>query len=333
MEFPTRHFFFSNKVNPKQNFTIRLSRFFSARCAVRPQNSVSVSSLEGRRGWLETSQESDPVRNDYDAILVLGGGLLADGSVPAWVSRRLDAAEYLYHIQNQQELLTHTTALHSPQNGSNNTNEYNNNNGTNDESTIVDPGVMKTERRCPILLLGAGTPHKVPVLGAAGHVLHESSSYASYLLARGVVPPRDLLKETSSYDTVGNAYFSVSMHVVPAGWRRLAVVTSAFHMPRTRAIFDSTYEMFARDFLPSSEKFKLSYHPVSDDGLFDPGVVEARIAKEAKAAATWRQNVEEMASVAELHAWLFATHLCYSVSRQHEFGQKTDIDPRLAATY
>lgn len=35
---------------------------------------------------------------------------------------------------------------------------------------------------------GGGTPHKPAVLGPTGHVLHESTSMASYLIARGVEP-------------------------------------------------------------------------------------------------------------------------------------------------
>jgi uncharacterized SAM-binding protein YcdF (DUF218 family) len=50
----------------------------------------------------------------------------------------------------------------------------------------------------------------------------------------------------SSYDTVGNAYFSLAIHALPAGWRRLAVVTSDFHMPRSRALFAGVYRLGSR---------------------------------------------------------------------------------------
>lgn len=73
-------------------------------------------------------------------------------------------------------------------------------------------------RKCPIVLLGAGTPHKRTVLNPAGYVLHESTAYAAYLMKRGV-PAKDLLKECQSYDTVGNGYFSLVMHALPAGWK------------------------------------------------------------------------------------------------------------------
>ncbi len=33
------------------------------------------------------------------------------------------------------------------------------------------------------------------------------------------VPAKHVLKEVSSYDTVGNAYFSLVIHALPADWR------------------------------------------------------------------------------------------------------------------
>lgn len=239
------------------------------------------------QGWLVDSI-TNIVSKDYDAILVLGGGLLPDGGLPPWVKRRLDGALYIFKSQ---------------------------------------PNL------CPILLLGAGTPHKPPVLSSNGYVLHESTAYASYLMERGV-PALDILKETSSYDTVGNGYFSATMHAVPANWTNIAVVTSDFHMPRTRAIFNTCYKLAAKDLIKKPfPEFRLWYHPVSDEGLFDPEILLARAEKEQKAVETWHQNTSAFKSISELHRWLFATHLCYAVARQHEFGVKDDLDPRLAATY
>jgi uncharacterized SAM-binding protein YcdF (DUF218 family) len=69
---------------------------------------------------------------------------------------------------------------------------------------------------------------------------------AEYLMQKGV-PASDLLKEISSYDTVGNAFFSFVIHSVPARWREIAVVTSQFHMPRTRQLFEDIYGIGAAD--------------------------------------------------------------------------------------
>lgn len=121
------------------------------------------------------------------------------------------------------------------------------------------------------------------------------------------------------------------MHSLPC--RNIAVVTSDFHMPRTRAIFDFVYSLAGEELRRDPLHFSLSYHPVSDAGIFDPAVIEARAEKEQAAVAAWHRNSAPLRSMRALHAWLFATHLCYSVGRQDEFGRERDLDPRLAATY
>jgi len=205
----------------------------------------------------------------------------------------------------------------------------------------------------PITLLGAGTPHKPPVIRQeTNHILHESTAYADYLIKEQSIHPTDLLKESASYDTVGNAYFSLTMHAIPAGWSKLAIVTSEFHMLRTRATFDFVYNL-AQDqgllLLCRNEAKKrnnnddnnshktvlqLEYHAVSDQGLFDQEVLQARSIKETAAVDTWNNNMKSIKTMEQFHAWLFATHLCYSASRQDEFGPgREDLDPKLAATY
>jgi hypothetical protein len=88
--------------------------------------------------------------------------------------------------------------------------------------------------------------------------------------------------------------------------------------------------------LPCSPlRFQLSYWPVSDKGIFEPHILQARVDKEAGSARTWKRALQQhnISSLRDLHAWLHATHLCYSVSRQHEFGQPTELSPELAASY
>jgi hypothetical protein len=41
---------------------------------------------------------------------------------------------------------------------------------------------------CVASCAGGGTPHKPSIIGSNGHVLHESTAMASYLMARGVAP-------------------------------------------------------------------------------------------------------------------------------------------------
>ncbi|GLC46941.1 hypothetical protein PLESTB_001544900 [Pleodorina starrii] len=185
---------------------------------------------------------------------------------------------------------------------------------------------------CPILSLGGGTPHKGPYLDTAGFVVHESTACARYLLQRGAAADH-LLKEVSSYDTVGNAYFSLTIHAVPAGWRRLAVVTSDFHMPRTAALFASMYGLAGRELYGDPRRFELMFVAATDEGIFEHEVLNIRKSKEDASRAAWLHTAEGLTSLRDLHTWLHGTHLCYSVSRQHEFGVQQITDSKLLASY
>ena len=83
-----------------------------------------------------------------------------------------------------------------------------------------------------ILCLSAGTAHCPQLLDARGSVVFEATASAAELIDAGV-DEQDVFVETTSFDTIGNAFFARTDHCSLAGWRRLLVVTSAFHMDRT----------------------------------------------------------------------------------------------------
>ena len=91
-----------------------------------------------------------------------------------------------------------------------------------------------------------GTPHKPPVLTDAGYCTFESMACADYLLQHDV-PAQQLLRETSSYDTIGNGYFAAVIHAIPRRWQKIMVVTSDFHMPRSQAIFEKVLHLVEKD--------------------------------------------------------------------------------------
>ena len=72
--------------------------------------------------------------------------------------------------------------------------------------------------QCLLVCLGAGTPHKQTILSPSGYALHEASACAAYLTRQGV-DSSHILKESASTDTIGNGYFSLTSHAIPAGWR------------------------------------------------------------------------------------------------------------------
>lgn len=169
-----------------------------------------------------------------------------------------------------------------------------------------------------LIVLSAGTPHRPPPLDDHGYPVVEAMAEARYLLRRGV-PQQRILTETASYDTIGNAYFSLAIHVLPRNFRHLLVITSDFHMARTQAIFEWIYGLAG---VPG-----LSFEAVPDIGM-DSAVLHARRAREADALAGLPLLQRRLRTVQELHQWLFTEHAAYSAGAQFR-PSEDDV----AATY
>ena len=88
----------------------------------------------------------------------------------------------------------------------------------------------------------------------------------------------------------GNGYFALTQHAIPRRWRRMAVVTSDFHMPRSRAIFEWVFGLQGAGTSiaqakngslvcstgSQSQGFMLQYHGVSDDGI-DASIIQVSV--------------------------------------------------------
>lgn len=162
-----------------------------------------------------------------------------------------------------------------------------------------------------ILTLSAGTVHKAPPLNDEGFPRFESVAAAEYLMAHGV-DPECILTERSSYDTIGNAYFSRVLHVAPRGWRRLLVITSAFHMPRTQAAFKWVYAL-----QPLLASLELGFEAVSDQGL-DEELLAKRIAKEKRGLVKLEETKRGIQTLQEFHHWLYREHDAYATAHVPE---------------
>jgi hypothetical protein len=175
----------------------------------------------------------------------------------------------------------------------------------------------------PLVCLSAATTHRAPPLDEHGFPIFEAVAGARYLFSRGV-PAGRLYIEAASWDTIGNAYFAKCMHVDPAGWFKLLVITSAFHMPRSRVVFEWVYG------LDPDRKYDLSFVEASDEGL-DLTAIEARKRKEAEALEKFRRIADVIHSVPELHRWLFTEHAAYNVTGDSRAHRSTD--PGVLSSY
>ena len=171
--------------------------------------------------------------------------------------------------------------------------------------------------QAPIILLSAGTLHKPPPLNEARFPWLECSAGAKYLLGKGIEPSR-LWTESSSYDTIGNAYFCRVIHTDPLNLRKLLVVNSAFHMPRTVAIFDWVFGLpnLFDETKPShiskhlERPYLIVYESTDNVGLSSEAV-RAREEKESAGIAALRKLVARVGTLQELHRFLYSEHAAY----------------------
>lgn len=159
------------------------------------------------------------------------------------------------------------------------------------------------------ITLSAGTTHKPPPLDDSGHPIFESVAAANYLISRGISSAR-ILAETSSYDTIGNVFFSKVIHVDPLKLKNLLFITSAFHIARTEAICRWVYGLDNK-----SQEYALDFVSVSDE-LIDPESLEVRRTKEKRSLENLLETSKNIHSTKEFHTWLFSQHRAYAFSKE-----------------
>ena len=91
-----------------------------------------------------------------------------------------------------------------------------------------------------IIVSARGTPHKPGPHDERGFERPECEDNARWLVQRGV-PDNDVLEESASLETIGNAYFARLMHTDVRGYRNLVIVNSEWHMPRTRDVYNFVF--------------------------------------------------------------------------------------------
>jgi uncharacterized SAM-binding protein YcdF (DUF218 family) len=150
----------------------------------------------------------------------------------------------------------------------------------------------------------AATPHRPPPLNARGYPIYEASAAAHYLRGRGV-PERRILTETFSYDTIGNAFFTRLVHAEPRGLRKLLIINSEFHMPRTEAIFRWVFG------LSPSGDYDLSFEAVENSGI-SREALEHRADKERASLEQVRSLAQRISTVPQMHEWMYTEHGAYA---------------------
>jgi len=162
-----------------------------------------------------------------------------------------------------------------------------------------------------IAFLSGGTVHKPPPLDQDEFPIFESRQAALYLVHQDL-DPAQLLTEISSYDTIGNAYFSRLLFADPGKLQHLLIITSEFHLPRTKAAFEWIYGLS-----PLSMLYQLTFESVPNIGLTRKAL-KARIAREKKSLNKLLETKKGITSLKDFQSWFYTKHDAYSIITKPE---------------
>ena len=169
------------------------------------------------------------------------------------------------------------------------------------------------------IVLSRGTTRRPPPTDRTGFPVDECVSSAKYLMTKGIEPER-ILQDSWSLDTIGNAYFARNMIAHPLMLKKLCVVTSAFHMNRTRAIFNWVFTL-------ERGEFTLDYCVSSNEGLSNDEL-EARCSKEDASLDTLvAKTIPRINSLSLLAKFLLTEHTAYK-AREKNNGTRYSIEDR-----
>ena len=109
----------------------------------------------------------------------------------------------------------------------------------------------------------------------------ESEAMREEAVKQGVSPER-IICEAMSRDTFGNAVFARALYIDPKKIKRFSVVTSGFHMEKTKLLFNHVF--------PRSQNFKINFIEVSDNGINKEALLK-RIAHEKFSCQFYKKEI------------------------------------------
>lgn len=180
---------------------------------------------------------------------------------------------------------------------------------------------LRNQDQLPILCLSAGTAHVPQLLSADGLPIWESTACAAYLNnkinATHSIKPESIYVETTSYDTIGNAYFARTTHTEFNGWRKLLVITNEFHMSRTQKIFDWIYFVD-----PPTVPYDLYYLQSPNVGMASQ-VITARKERETSSSKSVDHLSKQYTTLKQVYEFLTRQHALYTATKLVDKGRAT----------
>jgi len=184
------------------------------------------------------------------------------------------------------------------------------------------------EEEIPILTISAGTAHLPQLLSNEGLPVWESTSSAAYLQKQHNIVS-NVYVETTSYDTIGNAFFARINHADIVGWRKIIIITNEFHIVRTKAIFDWIFGV------GKNNGYELYYFSSKNVGL-EEEALEARKEHEERSAINVSQKLApQYQTMKEVWSFINKNHDLYTA--QKLIAGATNVDnvrsEKLKASY
>ena len=180
-----------------------------------------------------------------------------------------------------------------------------------------------------IICLGGGTYHKSPILNKDGFVIHESTACSQYLIENGI-EWQDIIKEWGSYDTIANAYFALTNFVLPTRWIKFGIITSDFHMKRSKFLFDWIFSFSKRDLTLVYFQVKSKHNNENKKDFLDK--INLRYEKEEKSLQNMIKLKERIKNLDDFFNWFYLEHKAYH-SKIESFYKKDKIDEKIFKTY
>ena len=154
-----------------------------------------------------------------------------------------------------------------------------------------------------IMVLSRGTPHKAPPRTKEDVPVDEATASADYLIEKHAINPKHIFLERWSLDTLGNAFAALTMHILPRSLRRILLVSSDWHLPRTREIFDTVFSC--------AGDFTITYAATPSMGLSNEEA-KIRLDRELQSLETFRTKTKPiLKDMDSLHKFIFEDHNCY----------------------
>jgi len=174
-----------------------------------------------------------------------------------------------------------------------------------------------------LLVLSVGTVHKPPPLDSRGFPITECGSMANYLIKEKNIKPGHVFLESVSLDTIGNAFFARVIHTDPRQWLHLAVVTSKFHMPRTRSIFQWIFSL--KGGKRNQPRYRLVFEEVPDVGM-EQQALSHRLSREEQSLKKWEDQKRSLTSISSFHEWIYTQHSAYNSDFRKKTFDKLDAN-------